>query len=90
MTTEVTVAGGLQVDRPAQVKVTNDRGRAQVEVLVNQLHNALVWHAAVSYTHLRAHETVLDLVCRLLLEQTTQPLSHTNIAVNGAMTHYIT
>ena len=23
--------------------------------------------AAVSYTHLRAHETVLDLVCRLLL-----------------------
>ena len=22
----------------------------------------------VSYTHLRAHETVLDLVCRLLLE----------------------
>ena len=24
--------------------------------------------AAVSYTHLRAHETVLDLVCRLLLE----------------------
>ena len=28
----------------------------------------------VSYTHLRAHETVLDLVCRLLLEKknTTQ------------------
>ena len=26
-------------------------------------------HAPVSYTHLRAHETVLDLVCRLLLEQ---------------------
>ena len=23
---------------------------------------------SVSYTHLRAHETVLDLVCRLLLE----------------------
>src|SRR5665811_1035680 len=23
------------------------------------------WHMAVSYTHLRAHETVLDLVCRL-------------------------
>ena len=34
----------------------------------------------VSYTHLRAHETVLDLVCRLLLEKTTNklttPLSH--------------
>ena len=27
--------------------------------------------AAVSYTHLRAHETVLDLVCRLLLEKKT-------------------
>ena len=33
------------------------------------------WHIlfhnmhSVSYTHLRAHETVLDLVCRLLLEK---------------------
>ena len=27
------------------------------------------WRIAVSYTHLRAHETVLDLVCRLLLEK---------------------
>src|SRR5664280_698879 len=26
-------------------------------------------HNAVSYTHLRAHETVLDIVCRLLLEK---------------------
>ena len=26
---------------------------------------------SVSYTHLRAHETVLDLVCRLLLEKKT-------------------
>ena len=30
---------------------------------------ALLYLAAVSYTHLRAHETVLDLVCRLLLEK---------------------
>ena len=30
-----------------------------------QRHNP----ATVSYTHLRAHETVLDLVCRLLLEK---------------------
>ena len=36
----------------------------------------------VSYTHLRAHETVLDLVCRLLLEKKkhtytlTQPHIH--------------
>src|SRR5664280_570468 len=27
------------------------------------------WPSPVSYTHLRAHETVLDLVCRLLLEK---------------------
>ena len=26
-------------------------------------------YSPVSYTHLRAHETVLDLVCRLLLEK---------------------
>ena len=30
---------------------------------------------AVSYTHLRAHETVLDLVCRLLLEKKKNTLS---------------
>ena len=28
-----------------------------------------IWLTTVSYTHLRAHETVLDLVCRLLLEK---------------------
>ena len=31
--------------------------------------DALQDQEAVSYTHLRAHETVLDLVCRLLLEK---------------------
>ena len=29
----------------------------------------LMGPVTVSYTHLRAHETVLDLVCRLLLEK---------------------
>ena len=35
----------------------------------------------VSYTHLRAHETVLDLVCRLLLEKkkNTPPHAHIDI-----------
>ena len=33
-------------------------------------------HEAVSYTHLRAHETVLDLVCRLLLDKKNQNSSH--------------
>ena len=31
--------------------------------------DAINWLGPVSYTHLRAHETVLDLVCRLLLEK---------------------
>ena len=31
---------------------------------------------AVSYTHLRAHETVLDLVCRLLIEKKKQHHHH--------------
>ena len=31
---------------------------------------------AVSYTHLRAHETVLDLVCRLLLEKKNPEHQH--------------
>ena len=34
---------------------------------VSQIHTRIT--KAVSYTHLRAHETVLDLVCRLLLEK---------------------
>ena len=33
--------------------------------------------APVSYTHLRAHETVLDLVCRLLLEKKKNHLPST-------------
>ena len=33
----------------------------------------------VSYTHLRAHETVLDIVCRLLLEKTNTYTSNTII-----------
>src|SRR5665811_257853 len=43
---------------------------AIVDVLLNQGYleaHALVGHGPVSYTHIRAHETVLDLVCRLLL-----------------------
>ena len=34
----------------------------------------------VSYTHLRAHETVLDLVCRLLLEKKKR--NHTQSKIN--------
>ena len=38
-----------------------------VGVVVGVLVGVVV--GAVSYTHLRAHETVLDVVCRLLLEK---------------------
>ena len=36
----------------------------------------------VSYTHLRAHETVLDLVCRLLLEKKKKTYKHTDTLLN--------
>eukprot|EP00657_Telonema_sp_P-1_P010009 TRINITY_DN4299_c0_g1_i1.p1 TRINITY_DN4299_c0_g1~~TRINITY_DN4299_c0_g1_i1.p1 ORF type:complete len:113 (-),score=15.69 TRINITY_DN4299_c0_g1_i1:7-345(-) len=50
-----------------EVTITN-RGDDMVQLISRE------WHikdtvGAVSYTHLRAHETVLDLVCRLLLEK---------------------
>src|SRR5664280_2236208 len=35
----------------------------------NRAFGPLIGLGTVSYTHLRAHETVLDLVCRLLLEK---------------------
>ena len=44
----------------------------------------------VSYTHLRAHETVLDLVCRLLLEKkkvkTKTSISHITTLHNKTST----
>ena len=36
-------------------------------------------YEAVSYTHLRAHETVLDLVCRLLLEKKKKTTNKINV-----------
>ena len=33
------------------------------------INHHFIGYGPVSYTHLRAHETVLDLVCRLLLEK---------------------
>ena len=38
--------------------------------------NAPYTYVSVSYTHLRAHETVLDLVCRLLLEKKNHTKIH--------------
>ena len=41
----------------------------QKQAVLDRDFNQLIELGAVSYTHLRAHETVLDLVCRLLLEK---------------------
>ena len=40
-----------------------------IRVNLQIIHCGAVYMIPVSYTHLRAHETVLDLVCRLLLEK---------------------
>ena len=46
---------------------------SQVNRVVHELRGEIEFGiGAVSYTHLRAHETVLDLVCRLLLEKKKQ------------------
>ena len=46
--------------------------------------------AAVSYTHLRAHETVLDIVCRLLLEKKKKKIAnsrrHTHTTISRKYT----
>ena len=39
------------------------------DLIQSQLNSINETIKPVSYTHLRAHETVLDLVCRLLLEK---------------------
>ena len=52
----------------------------QIPASLQSCHTTLIGgyviegHVPVSYTHLRAHETVLDLVCRLLLEKKTNNL----------------
>ena len=44
----------------------NDYINAGADILTIHVESSI---HSVSYTHLRAHETVLDLVCRLLLEK---------------------
>ena len=45
----------------------------RIDVVVPGVGDA---YRPVSYTHLRAHETVLDLVCRLLLEKKKTKKKH--------------
>src|SRR5664280_2709381 len=58
----------LLVRRVAQQRHEGADVRQTGYHLLNRHHgHEQIW--PVSYTHLRAHETVLDLVCRLLLEK---------------------
>ena len=70
------IAGGPQ---PSRVVTLLKERVSTVEELADAavyFYRPLEPSMAVSYTHLRAHETVLDLVCRLLLEKkTTQSLT---------------
>ena len=56
---------------PYRLFVPEGYDSTKIYPLVLFLHGAGERGTAVSYTHLRAHETVLDLVCRLLLEKKT-------------------
>ena len=57
--------GAAQVAGPAPDDDPRFTGAKLSDVELERLREL----EAVSYTHLRAHETVLDLVCRLLLEK---------------------
>ena len=56
-----------------------------VDTIVNVYRDGGSVHT-VSYTHLRAHETVLDLVCRLLLEKKKQHINHTLLSSSQTQT----
>src|SRR5665811_2165253 len=55
-----------QIDLPKNAVTESKRKRDEEDLSIKKKEAAKT--KAVSYTHLRAHETVLDLVCRLLLE----------------------
>ena len=62
------VMADLVLCAPVVAAEAKEQGKALQEHYAHLLiHGAL--HAPVSYTHLRAHETLSDLVCRLLLEK---------------------
>src|SRR5450756_2931680 len=61
----IDIAGVVVTDRPTGVALIVVDPRAENLIVVAPGANGEV-HAPVSYTHLRAHETRHDLVCRLL------------------------
>ena len=75
--TQERISGGVQFLRQHKslLKRAEDRFGVPAEVITAIIGVETYYgrisgsYSAVSYTHLRAHETVLDLVCRLLLEK---------------------
>ena len=72
------VYGGLKGAAPSDSYITSVKRSFSTSVIGAEAlfeMNFLKFNTtAVSYTHLRAHETVLDLVCCLLLEKKNSPL----------------
>ena len=58
----------------SKINITSQPCYLNKEINIHALYEtSLIGINPVSYTHLRAHETVLDLVCRLLLEKKKNP-----------------
>src|SRR5660398_281781 len=68
-------AAGLNHPNIAQIY---DRGEAEDTYYIAMEYVAGLSLKAVSYTHLRAHETKANLVCRLLLEKKKNQNSYRN------------
>ena len=61
---------GIALGRKSWLFAGSDRGGQRAAAM----YSLIVTAKTVSYTHLRAHETVLDIVCRLLLDnKNTEP-----------------
>src|SRR5665811_1420623 len=70
ISTDIPGGGDTVSSRAASVAARARSYRARAaRTLVCAFFLAGLGTIPVSYTHLRAHETVLDLVCRLLLEK---------------------
>ena len=57
------------IEKPISIRKPNRAVPNAVENTINAVVKAFMDPISVSYTHLRAHETEADLVCRLLLEK---------------------
>ena len=87
----IQIAGRLTVS-PSTIKshVSNILAKLGVTSRTEAVTLALRNGIAVSYTHLRAHATVLDLVCRLLLEKQKLETKNTGIifGIYNLFLHY--